>query len=171
MQITIQPVKSSEIALLATLSRKTFYETFHEQNTKEDIDLFLETTFNYQALQKEFADITNEFFFANTQNEIAGYLKISDNAKPCQLRNVDAIEIARIYTIKEKIGKGIGKAMLEYAITKAKNKLKKVLWLGVWERNRRAIDFYSRFGFQKFGEHVFMVGNDAQTDWLMKLDI
>jgi ribosomal protein S18 acetylase RimI-like enzyme len=61
--------------------------------------------------------------------------------------------------------------MLEYAITKAKNKLKKVLWLGVWERNRRAIDFYSRFGFQKFGEHVFMVGNDAQTDWLMKLDI
>jgi ribosomal protein S18 acetylase RimI-like enzyme len=122
-------------------------------------------------MQKDFADSTNEFFFASTGNEILGYVKISDNEKPTQLKEVNAMEIARIYTVKEKIGKGIGKAMLEFAIAKAKDKNKKAIWLGVWEHNQRAIHFYSRFGFKKCGEHIFVVGNDTQTDWLMKLNL
>ena len=41
------------------------------------------------------------------------------------------------------------------------------MWLGVWEKNLKGIRFYERFGFKKFSEHLFVLGNDIQTDWLM----
>ena len=68
----------------------------------------------------------------------------------------------------DKIGKGVGKKLMEASIDIAKEKGKKALWLGVWENNQRAIDFYTKWGFQKFSEHAFMLGNEIQTDWLMK---
>jgi diamine N-acetyltransferase len=84
---------------------------------------------------------------------------------------VDVLEISRIYVVKEKLGLGVGKALMEFAISFAKDLNKKAICLGVWEHNERAIRFYKSFGFEKFDEHIFMVGNDAQTDWLMKMEL
>jgi ribosomal protein S18 acetylase RimI-like enzyme len=81
------------------------------------------------------------------------------------------LEISRIYVVKEKIGTGVGKALLEFAISFAQQCNKELVYLGVWEHNKKAIDFYERFGFTKFGEHIFMVGNDPQTDWLFKKNL
>ena len=64
MEIVIEPVTESEIAVLASISKKTFYDTFHRQNTKEDMDLFLQNTFSDAALAEEVADKSNSFFFA-----------------------------------------------------------------------------------------------------------
>jgi ribosomal protein S18 acetylase RimI-like enzyme len=84
---------------------------------------------------------------------------------------MNALEIARIYAVREKIGSGVGKAMLEFSIALAEKMKKQIIWLGVWEHNIRAINFYERFGFKKVGEHVFMLGEDAQTDWLMQKEL
>lgn len=79
-----------------------------------------------------------------------------------------AIEIARIYAVRHFIGKGTGSALMQKCIDIAKEMNREVVWLGVWEHNKLAIDFYSKWGFEKFGEHVFVLGNDPQTDWMMK---
>ncbi len=42
------------------------------------------------------------------------------------------------------------------------------LWLGVWEKNEPAILFYEKQGFVPFDTHGFMLGNDLQTDILMR---
>jgi ribosomal protein S18 acetylase RimI-like enzyme len=78
------------------------------------------------------------------------------------------VEIERIYSIREMIGKGVGKKLMEKCLAIAREKNKKEIWLGVWEFNYPAIEFYKRWGFEKFGEHHFPVGLDPQTDWLMK---
>ncbi|HEX8356175.1 MAG TPA: GNAT family N-acetyltransferase [Segetibacter sp.] len=171
MDIVIEPVKISEANMLANISRKTFYDTFREQNTEENMDLFLNESFNLQTLQRELEDPANHFFFAKSTGEVVGYVKLSESEPPAELANEKAIEIARIYTLQERIGSGVGKAMVEFAIGFGNTLQKQMVWLGVWEHNKRAIDFYRRFGFVKFSEHVFMVGNDAQTDWLMKKDL
>jgi ribosomal protein S18 acetylase RimI-like enzyme len=57
---------------------------------------------------------------------------------------------------------------MEAAIQIAMDHKKAVIWLGVWEHNRRAIDFYIKWGFKRFGEHIFMLGEDAQTDLLLR---
>ena len=169
MSLKIEPVKSQEMALLLNISRHTFYDSFYAQNTKEDMELFLESSYSDDALKLEMAQPFNHFFFAKVENEIVGYLKLS-TAKSSQLEG-EVLEVSRIYVIKEKLGSGVGKALLEFAISVAKHLQKKTVYLGVWECNTRAIRFYQRFGFEKFGEHVFMVGRDAQTDWLMKLKL
>jgi ribosomal protein S18 acetylase RimI-like enzyme len=45
------------------------------------------------------------------------------------------------------------------------------IWLGVWERNGRALAFYRKFGFEVFGDHVFQFGRDPQRDLIMALEV
>ena len=87
------------------------------------------------------------------------------------LGNRNSIEIARIYAATNAIGKGVGKTLMQKCIEIAQEKKKDVLWLGVWEKNNRAIDFYIKWGFEKFSTHIFMLGDDPQTDWLMKKEL
>ena len=113
----------------------------------------------------------NVFLTAFMDNELVGYAKLSTSENPPELENTAAIEIGRIYAAQKTIGLGVGKSLMLECISAAAKKNKQVIWLGVWEHNQRAISFYSKFGFEKFGEHDFVLGNDIQTDWLMKKTI
>ena len=84
------------------------------------------------------------------------------------MENGTALEIARIYAVQKSIGKGVGRALMQHCIEIARQRNFRIIWLGVWEKNQKAITFYSKWGFEKFGDHMFMLGNDPQTDWLMK---
>lgn len=171
MQIKIELVKINEVQILSDISSSCFYNTFYKQNTKEDMKLFLEKSFNINIMLQEIMDQNNYFFFAKSEDEIIGYIKLSDAEMPANLKECNALEIARIYVVKEKIGSGIGKSLMDFAISFAQQMNKLIIWLGVWEHNKLAINFYHKYGFEKFGEHIFMVGYDAQTDWLMKKQV
>lgn len=171
MQIRIEPVKSNEIQILSDISANCFYDTFYRYNTKENMDLFLAQSFNKDVLEQEAKQQYNYFFFSKSGNDILGYMKLSDAETPPELKEFNAIEIARIYVTTEKMGTGVGKSMMDFAISFAGKLTKKIIWLGVWEHNKRAINFYNNYDFKKFGEHIFMVGNDPQTDWLLKRNI
>lgn len=165
MNVSIEPVKSTELSQLVEVSHQTFYDTFHQQNSEEDMQLFLKTSFSEPVLAQEILVPGNYFFFARIEGYLAGYLKLSTLNKGTL--EAGALEISRIYVVKEKIGAGVGKALLTFAISFALNYHKTVLYLGVWEHNRKAISFYQNFGFKKIGEEKFLVGNDVQNDWVM----
>jgi len=168
LPIVIKTATEKDTSLIKNLSWQTFFDTFHQQNSREDMELFLKSNFNQNAVHAEIADPNNTFLLAYLKKEAVGHAKLSEGENPEGLSGVNAIEISRIYSVKEKIGSGIGKTLMEKSFEVARKKDKEVVWLGVWENNQRAIQFYRRFGFEKFGEHVFMLGNDKQNDWLMK---
>jgi ribosomal protein S18 acetylase RimI-like enzyme len=169
MLLTIERIKSEELPLLVKICRETFYDTFHKQNTKEDMKLFLDTAFNIDVLRFELAQPFNYFYFAKLDERIVGYLQLS-TAKSLEWVG-EILEISRIYITKENIGLGVGKALMQFALSFGREMNKKTVYLGVWEHNTSAIHFYKKFGFEKFGEHIFMVGKDAQRDWVMKLEL
>jgi ribosomal protein S18 acetylase RimI-like enzyme len=169
MRIDITPLKMEELPILVNISRITFYDTFFEQNDPENIQQFLESSFTPDLLSQEIALPSNHFFLARAGDEIAGYLKLS-TAK-CPELDGDVLEVCRIYVLKDKLGLGVGSTLMKFAFSFAKSESKTKLFLGVWEHNKKAIRFYENFGFEKFGEHVFMVGKDAQIDWLMKASL
>ncbi|WP_147205258.1 GNAT family N-acetyltransferase [Segetibacter aerophilus] len=169
MSIKIEKVSIDDLDELVKISFETFYETFYQQNTEEDMELFLASSFNPDKLHEEMLQPDNHFFFAKESEMVAGYLKLS--TAPSSELGREVLEIARIYVVKEKLGSGVGKALLEFAISFASELAKKTVYLGVWEHNKKAINFYERFGFTKFGEHIFMVGKDPQTDWLFKKEL
>jgi ribosomal protein S18 acetylase RimI-like enzyme len=167
----IRPAAPEEAPLIADLSRATFYETFAAQNTPANMDKFMNEQFTREALIREVYDPGNIFLVAAEEDKIIGYARLREDHPPAELDGKDSIEIARIYAATSAIGKGVGSALMQHCIRVAGEKKKEVIWLGVWEHNRRAIDFYTRWGFEKFGTHVFLLGDDPQTDWLMKKEL
>lgn len=157
----------ADAALIADLSRETFYETFSVHNTAANMAKFMNEQFSREALMKEVAEIQNIFFLAFDDKKPAGYAKMRIGEVPSLYEGLSCIEIARIYACSSFIGKGVGTALMRKCIQTATEKKSDIIWLGVWEKNQQAIDFYIRWGFEKFGTHIFLLGDDPQTDWLM----
>ena len=166
MRFTIRTADKNDAELIADLSRETFRETFADQNTKEDMDLFLSEQFTKEGLINEVGRKGMTFFLVKEGEQVAGYVKLVTSLLPGT--NEPSIEIARLYVKKEWIGQGLGKLLMNASISFAKDHQCQWLWLGVWEKNERAIAFYRAYGFEKFSETAFLLGNDMQTDWLMK---
>jgi ribosomal protein S18 acetylase RimI-like enzyme len=169
--LNIRRATKNDVGLIANLSRKTFFDTYHEQNTSKNMAAFLETNFSDAAIELEVKDPKNIFLVAELEGDAVGYARLSERENPFEADNLKAIEVCRIYALKDKIGMGIGKALIQYSVELAREGDYDMIWLGVWERNERAINFYTGQGFEKFGEHNFMLGNDVQNDWLMKKTI
>jgi Acetyltransferases len=167
-EILIKTATTDDARLIADMSRKTFYDTFAPFNTPGDMEQFMNEQFTRERLMDEVGKPDSIFLLAYHNNEAMGYARLRKSANPEALGDVPAIEIARIYAVQQAIGKGIGSALMQHGIHLAKESGKQVVWLGVWEKNKKAIDFYHRWGFEKFGEHEFVLGSDVQTDWLMK---
>ncbi|HEY6436596.1 MAG TPA: GNAT family N-acetyltransferase [Ignavibacteriaceae bacterium] len=165
--IKIRCAETSDAELIADMSRQTFYDTFAAVNTKEDMDKFMNEQFSRDSLIKQVGAPGYLFLLAYENDEPLGYACTREGEKYSEFNNHSSIEIARIYATQTAIGKGVGKALMQECIKIAKEMNRDIIWLGVWEKNYRAIDFYKKWGFEKFAEHDFVLGNDVQTDWLM----
>jgi diamine N-acetyltransferase len=157
-----------DVDALVKVSVKTFKDTFAEANTKEDMKIYLAKAFSRDQIIKELNDPASTFLLALDRETIVGYAKLKEGEGRSELNGERGIEIERIYTLKEYLGKRVGKLLMQTCLNLAAERGYKMVWLGVWEYNARAIAFYEKWGFKKFGSHPFLLGNDLQTDLLMK---
>ncbi len=170
-KIEIIQIGLKEIDQLQIIGRQTFFETFADGNSKENMQKYLEEGFALDKLTAELTNPYSEFYFAKIDNRVIGYLKINFEQAQTELKDNKALEIERIYVLKEFYGKNVGQTLYNKAIDITKQKNLKHLWLGVWEENPRAISFYKKNGFIEFDKHVFKLGDDEQTDIMMKLEL
>ena len=166
-EFLIRFATTNDAELIADLSRKTFYETFGYVNTKENMDKFMKEQFTREKLIKEVSEPGNTFLLAFDADLPVGYVRMREGKKFPEFEEKDSIEIARIYAVNTYIGTGVGQQLMRQCIFIAKELKKEIIWLAVWEKNPRAIAFYTKWGFQKFGNHDFLLGNDLQKDWLL----
>jgi ribosomal protein S18 acetylase RimI-like enzyme len=166
-ELIIRYATAEDAELISDLSRKTFYETFGHVNTKENMDKFMNEQFTHEKLIDEVSEPGNTFLLAFDKDVPVGYVRMREGKKFPEFDMKDSIEIARIYAVNTYIGTGVGLQMMRQCIFIAKELKKEIIWLGVWEKNLRAISFYTKWGFEKFGEHDFLLGDDLQKDWLL----
>lgn len=171
MELRLQKCGLDQLDLLVDISIKTFEDAFEKDNNPEDFASYLDFAFNPDRIAAEVKDKDSNFYFVYLNTEMVGYFKLNQMEAQTDIKDGDALELERIYVLKEFQGKQIGKWMLEQIIILAKDKGKSFVWLGVWEHNTKAIAFYEMYGFQKFGTHPYYIGTDKQTDWLMRLNI
>lgn len=171
MSIEIRLAEKNEAAIIADMSRQTFYDTFASENSVADMDKFMSETFTKEALMKEVGANGNIFFLAFDGELPVGYARMRESVNPPGIEEKKSMEIARIYALQSYIGKGVGSALMKKCIDQACELNKEIIWLGVWEKNQKAIHFYRKWGFEKFGTHIFILGDDPQTDWLMKKEL
>lgn len=167
--IEIKKTEITEIEKLQKIGTQTFLETFAEVNSEENMKQYLKDKFSINKLTSELSNPDSEFYFAIRENEPLGYLKVNFGDAQTELKDKNGLEIERIYVLKEFHGAKIGQLLYNQALQIAKIHNLNYLWLGVWEENHRALNFYKKNGFVEFDKHLFKLGNDEQTDLLMKL--
>ena len=190
--MNIRLVEPFELETLLSVTRQTFVDTYEHLNDPIDFQAYLSQNFTLEKLESDFKTVQNDqntaggsvnnYYFIET-DKIIGYFKINVNKSPLEsdtpiiyqsnfdYKTLKGIEIERIYVIKEMKGQGIGRFMIEKTIEIAKTNGFDYVWLGVWADNPAAIAFYQKMGFTVFGEHIFMMGNDAQKDLLMMIEV
>jgi len=130
---------------------------------------YLNRQFSEAQLLTELNDNNSTFYFALQEDQVTGYLKLNSGAAQTELKEEHGVEIERIYVLKIFQQKQIGQTLLAEAIQFARKKNAAYIWLGVWENNTQAIRFYNKNGFVEFDRHLFLLGEDRQTDIMMKL--
>ncbi len=164
-------VNIQDIEKLKEIGKLTFAETFSFDNSEEDMRKYLEEGFSTEKLKTELTDKNAEFYFAQLDDKVIGYLKVNFGQSQTEIKDKNALEIERIYVLKEFRRKKIGQILYDKALELAKEKNVEYIWLGVWEQNPRAIRFYEKNGFVAFDKHIFKLGEDEQTDIMMKLKL
>lgn len=169
--IIIKKVTQKELDQLQEIGKLTFFETFSGDNSEKNMREYLEENFSRENLSAELSNPGSVFYFATLDQSIIGYLKVNTGSAQTVLKDNNTIEIERIYVLKTYYGYGVGQLLYEKAIQIAKDKNADFVWLGVWEKNPRAMRFYKKNGFVEFDSHVFKVGDDEQKDIMMKLEL
>ena len=153
------------------IAKATFVETFGHLNDPIDFDTYVEKAFAREQIAKELSTKASAFYLLTLEGEPAGYLKINRPPAQSDINDQESLEIERIYVYHKHHGKGLGKLLYDKALEEAKEAGLKFIWLGVWEKNEKALRFYKARGFYKFAEHPFKLGDDLQTDDLMRMDL
>lgn len=167
MNVTIKKCSIEDLQKLQEISIQTFTETFKDQNSPENLKAYLERAFNREQLEKELSNTFSEFYFIYFNEKLAGYLKVNiDYAQTEEIAD-EALEIERIYIKSNFKGNGLGNFLMEKAVEIAIGNKKKLIWLGVWEKNENAVEFYKNWGFVQIGVHSFYMGDEEQIDYIM----
>jgi diamine N-acetyltransferase len=165
--IEVAEATASDAELLAEFGARTFRDTFAADNTEADMDLYLATAFTPEVQARELSDEGSLFLIARVDGAPAGYTRLRFGDAPACVGGVRPVELARFYADLPWIGHGVGQALMEAAFAVASARGCDVVWLDVWEKNPRAIRFYSKWGFAVVGEQTFLLGTDVQNDLLM----
>lgn len=168
---SIRKCNVQDLDSLCKISIETFYQTFADSNTEENMTAYLDSAYNKEKLYEELCNPDSSFFFIYVDESLAGYLKTNEYPSQTDINDIDSLELERIYILKEFQGAGLGQDLLEHTISIATEHGKKYIWLGVWEHNERAKHFYQKNGFYRIGAHSFVVGDDVQTDYVMRKDL
>ena len=163
----------ADAEILARIAWKSFYDAFadHPKNAPEDMKSYMDEAFSTEAIAADLTERDAVYFVAEISGEMIGYAKLKQNSREDCVSGANPIELCRLYSLNEYIGKGIGKALMLKCLEFAGENGHDTFWLGVWEYNFRAQDFYKKFGFEKCGEHIFQLGSDPQTDWVFERTI
>lgn len=171
--LSIRQASTDDAKLLTDLSYTTFWDAFahHPKNAPDDLAHYMRQAFSVEQIAVELAEPKSIFLIAEIDGKPAGYAKLNIDNIEDGVTAERPIELARLYSHQEYIGKGVGQNLMDACFDLASERGHDVMWLGVWEFNPRAQAFYRKNGFREAGKHVFQLGTDPQTDLLMQKEM
>lgn len=163
----VKPATLQDAQALRDLCEQTFIDTYAVYNTPENMALHIATKFTLEQIQTELSDTSVQYLLLKKAGQLIGFTKLIKNHAPKELSSENAIEIERFYVDKAFHGQNFGKHLMQSSLDWCTKSGFETVWLGVWEENARALRFYTKMGFEKIGEHVFVLGTEVQNDYVM----
>ncbi|MBA5746638.1 diamine N-acetyltransferase [Aerococcus sp. 150760007-1] len=161
----------ADVDELRAVSIETYTDTFGEFNSDENMRVYLEDAYNRDKLLAELAEPNSQFFFLKENNETVGYLKLNLGDAQTEYIGDNLLEVERIYVRTAFLRNGYGTKLIQTAEETARELGVNGMWLGVWEHNQRALNFYSKMGFRHISQHSFFMADDEQIDLIYYKDL
>lgn len=166
--ILIREAQLNDMPELREVAISSYHDAFASFNTLENMEAYFQESYNLPSLERELMESNTKLFLACDEKKIVGFSRLRESNEVSDILGSNAVELQRLYVLTAVQGKSIGKLLMEASLRYASDKKYDWIWLGVWEHNVKAQEFYTKWGFEKFSEHIFWMGDDAQTDWLLK---
>jgi diamine N-acetyltransferase len=168
LSLTIRRAGPADAAWLAELGERTFRETYAAHNTADDMESYVAAHFGVHRQAAELRDAAKLTLVAEEDGRAAGYVQLARGAVPASVAGTAPMEVTRFYVDRPWHGRGVAQHLMAAAESAASAEGARTLWLGVWERNERAIAFYRKCGFRDAGTQVFTLGRDRQRDLVLE---
>lgn len=154
---------------IADLGRQTFSEFFGQVYRKSDLDAYMDTYFSSEKVRKDLENPNIDYRVAEAPVGLVGYAKMGPVSLPIDPKDLDALQLHRLYVRETRQGVGVGGILLSWAIERARERGVEELWLGVWSNNRRAIQVYENRGFVAGDTYKISVGEVQDEEVMMSL--
>jgi ribosomal protein S18 acetylase RimI-like enzyme len=164
---TIRPPIAGDAASLATLAEHTFRDTFVATNSAADMAEHCAAHYNEALQQRDIDDPKRAIHLCEQGGELVGFIQLRQASSPVCVAALQPLEIQQLYVARAWHGKGVAHDLMAVALDTATSRAADHIWLGVWEDNPRAINFYQKYGFAVVGEQTFMLETDKQRDLVM----
>jgi diamine N-acetyltransferase len=169
--VRVRPGVPADAAMLAELGARTFRDAFAADNRPEDVAAYTAATYSPARQARELADPDTVYLVAEVGGDAAGYAVLRRGPAPPCVTGPAPLELLRFYVDRRWHGAGVAHALMAAVRDEARRCGARALWLGVWERNARAIRFYAKNGFRDVGAQTFVLGADVQQDRVMARDL
>lgn len=166
--IRIEEARFDQIPAMRQVAISSYADTFASSNTPENLKAFFDTAYNLPILEQEFYEPHSKLYLALDNDNVVGFVRLRKSNEAASYLGENAIELHRLYLLTSVQGQSVGQLLMEKALAYAMQGRFEWIWLGVWEKNFKAQRFYKRWGFERFSEHTFWMGDDPQVDWLLK---
>ncbi len=153
--VTIQKAKESDFQKIVDMGRQSFLEAHPNCAPKDVVDEYLNQKFNAELVKEELEDERNIFHIICYNNQTAGYSKIIFNHSHSNIKNKQVTKLERLYLLKDFYGLNLGTELFEFNKELSQKNAQRGMWLFVWVKNLRAINFYKKVGFKVIGSHDF----------------
>jgi diamine N-acetyltransferase len=165
--IKIRLAETTDAQLLHALGRRVWAQTFAADNDPADLAAYLDSAFSDSIQTAELTDPALTYLIAENRGGAVGYALLRRNKTSPAVSDPTAIELQRFYVDAAHHGRGIAQSLMSACVAQAVALKANTLFLGVWERNPRAIRFYEKMGFTTVGAQTFTVGSDVQQDLVL----
>ncbi len=166
--VSIRSASLDDVVLISVLATTTFYEAYFEQDDPHDLANYISESFDIERVREEFADAASHFLIAELDEKAVGYARLVAGSRHSSITTENTMELRRIYVLEHVWRTGVGETLLSECITTARDSGAASIWLGVWERNVRAQDFYLKHGFAQRGELEFPYGGSVGINLVME---
>ena len=166
-EVTFRRAAPDDAAALSEFARRAFVETYAAHNTPEDMETYVGGAFGQARQAEELADPAIATVVGEAAGRMAGYAQLRRGSPPACVRGPEPVEIMRFYVDQPWHGQGVAQRLMQAALRTAREQGARTAWLGVWQRNPRAIAFYRKLGFEVVGTAQFLLGDDLQDDFVM----
>lgn len=154
---SIVKANEKDIQLLVQIGKQSFIESHGRSAPETDIIAYIKKKFSDDALKEELRETANIYHIIYFNKQPAGYSKIIFNHPHINIRQQRITKLERLYLLKDFYNLKLGVELLQFNTELSKEEDEEGMWLFVWKENQRAVQFYTKAGFQVIGSYNFSI--------------